>query len=302
MSDDRLRVAFVDAFTREPLTGNAAGVVPDASELSADQCQAIARELSISETAFLFPSESADRRIRYFTPTQEVALCGHATIGAHVHLHEEGVVGAGSHALETNVGDLEIEITEDGTVWMTQTAPSVRQADVSVDRVADALGIDRASIDAVETDLPLAVASTGLPFLIVPVAFFADLRDAAPDMAAIEALSDELDVTGVYLFTFDALESEATLHARMFAPSSGVPEDPVTGTASGAVGGYLRHFAAFDGEFPDELRLEQGHFMDRPGQVRVRVDEQVRVGGQGVPVLDGRLAVPDDPDDEILEA
>jgi PhzF family phenazine biosynthesis protein len=303
MTEDRLRVRYVDAFTTEPLTGNPAGVVPDASGLSGEQCQAIARELSVSETAFVLPSGSADRRIRYFTPTQEVDLCGHATVGAHVHLHDEGVLDAGAHTVETAVGDLDVDIDTDGTVWMTQNAPSVRQADVSIERVAEALGIDRASIEAVETDLPLGVASTGLPFLIVPAAFFSDLSDAAPDLTAIEELSADLDVAGVYLFSFDALDADATLHARMFGPASGVPEDPVTGTASGAVGGYLRRFDAFDGDLPDELVCEQGHFLQRPGRVRVEVGDEVRVGGRGVPVLDGTLTVPAEPtDDSILEA
>jgi PhzF family phenazine biosynthesis protein len=303
MSEDRLEVRFVDAFTQEPLTGNPAGVVPEAAGLSDDQCQAIASELSVSETVFVLESGSADRRLRYFTPTQEVDLCGHATIGAHVHLHDAGVVDPGTHTIETTVGDLAVELTDDGMVWMTQNAPTVQMADVAHERVADALGIDQAAIDAVETDLPVAVASTGLPFLIVPVAFFSTLSDAEPDMAAIEALSEELEVAGVYLFTFDALDAEATLHARMFGPASGVSEDPVTGTASGAVGGYLRHFGAFDGDMPDELVLEQGHFLDRPGNVRVRVGDEVRVGGHGVPVLDGTLTVPSKEDDDgILEA
>jgi PhzF family phenazine biosynthesis protein len=86
-------------------------------------------------------------------------------------------------------------------------------------------------------------------------------------------------------------------------PSLGIAEDPVTGTASGAVGGYLRHVDAFDGDEPDELRFEQGHFLDRPGHVRVRVEaEGVRVGGRATVALDGEIRIPDDGDDEIIEA
>ena len=295
------RVVQVDAFTDEPLTGNPAGVVPDADGLSDDQMQAIAAEMAVSETAFLRPSEAADSRIRYFTPTQEVDLCGHATIGTFAHLHDEGLE-PGTTALETNVGVLEIEVEADGTVWMSQDEPTIREVDVDYDRVADALGVDRAALEGASADLPLAVASTGLPFLIVPITYLSDVGSAEPDMAAIEALTDAVDATGIYLFTFDALAAESTLHGRMFAPSAGVPEDPVTGTASGAVSAYLDRFGAFDGDLPEEPRLEQGHYVDRPGTVRVRLDDGVQVGGRGVTVIDGSLVVPDDEEDDILEA
>ncbi|WP_226481389.1 PhzF family phenazine biosynthesis protein [Natrinema amylolyticum] len=295
------RIVQVDAFTDEPHTGNPAGVVPDADGLSSDQMQAIAAEMAVSETAFLRSSETADRRIRYFTPTQEVDLCGHATIGAFAHLRDEGLE-PGVTTLETNVGTLEIEVEDDGTVWMTQDEPTIREVDVGYDRVADALGVDRAALEGASDDIPLAVASTGLPFLIAPITYLSDVGDADPDAAAIEALTDDVDATGVYLFTFDALEAESTVHGRMFAPGAGVPEDPVTGTASGAVSAYLDRFGAFDGDLPEELRLEQGHYVDRPGIVRVRLDDAVRVGGRGVTVLDGSLVVPEPDDDEILEA
>ncbi|APW96343.1 PhzF family phenazine biosynthesis protein [Halobiforma lacisalsi AJ5] len=300
------RIVQVDAFTDEPLAGNPAGVVPDADDLSTEQMQAIADEMAVSETAFLRSSAAADRRIRYFTPTQEVDLCGHATIGSFAYLHEREGLEPGTTTLETNVGVLEIEVAEDGTVWMTQDAPQIREVDVGYDRVADALGVDRAALEGASDDIPLAVSSTGLPFLIVPITYLSDLGSADPDMNAVEDLADAVDAAGVYLFTFDALERESTLHGRMFAPGAGVPEDPVTGTASGAVGAYLDRFGAFDDEFPEELRLEQGHYVDRPGIVRVRVGnkdgEGVRVGGRGVVALEGSLVVPDDEEDEILEA
>ncbi len=295
------RILQVDAFTDDPLSGNAAGVVPDADGLSDDQMGAIAAEMAVSETAFLRSSEAADRRLRYFTPTQEVDLCGHATIATFAHLHDEGLE-PGTTTVETNAGVLEIDLEADGTVWMTQETPRVRQVDVDYGRVADALGVDREALEGSSADLPLSVASTGLPFLIVPITYLSDVGTADPDLAAVESLTDEVDATGVYLFTFDTLEGESTLHGRMFAPGAGVPEDPVTGTASGAVGAYLDHVGAFDDEFPEELRLEQGHYVDRPGLVRVRVDSSVQVGGRAVTALDGSLVVPEDEADEILEA
>jgi len=298
---DTRRALLVDAFAAEPLAGNAAGVVPAAADLSTDQMRAIARELAASETAFVLPSGSADRRLRYFSPSQEVDLCGHATIAAHAHLREDGAVDPGEHTVETNVGVLDVEIERDGAVWMTQGTPRVERVDVGYERLGDALGIDPAALSDVGADAPTAVATTGLPFLIVPVNFLENLGAADPDSDAVAALAAEHDAAGVYAFTFDALDAESTLHARAFAPGLGIPEDPVTGTAAGACGAYLREIGAFD-DLPEEMVFEQGHYLDRPGRVRVRVGADVRVGGRAVTSLDGRLTVPPDEEDDIVEA
>jgi PhzF family phenazine biosynthesis protein len=301
-------MALVDAFTTDPLSGNAAGVIPDAEELSSHQQQAIARELAVSETAFLSSSTEADRKIRYFTPTQELSLCGHATIAAHALLGEEDVIAPGSHSLETDRGVLEIEIEDDGTVWMQQESPTVVQREIDYDQLAAALGTDPATLQDVGADIPVARASTGLPVLIVPINFLESLSGLQPDLAAIERLSADHDVAGIYVFTFDTLSTDSTAHGRFFAPAVGVDEDPVTGTASGACAAYLDSVgsAAFD-ELDDELRFEQGHFLDRAGLVRVRLERDgsgrdVWVGGQAVTTVEGTLTVPDEDVDEIIEA
>ncbi len=331
------RALLVDAFTDEPLAGNVAGVVPAADGLTGEEMGRIAAELGASETAFVLDGEDGtDERIRYFTPTTEVDLCGHATIASYAALFAENEVDSGDRTLRTNVGDLAITVESDGTVWMRQNPPTVdvlgggdedddtdSAAPLNADRLGDALGIDPAALRDIGADLPVAVASTGLPWLVVPVNFLQHLGRADPDAAAIEAISEECDVAGVYAFTFDTLEADSTLHGRAFAPAVGVDEDPVTGTASGAVGGYLRAVDAFDGEFPEELRFEQGHFLDRPGYVRVRVGAvssgsdgasdvdlrgesaiSVAIGGEAVVSMDGALRLPADGDDEsgIIEA
>jgi PhzF family phenazine biosynthesis protein len=140
-----------------------------------------------------------------------------------------------------------------------------------------------------------------LPFLVVPVNFLERLGEADPDLDAVADLAADHDATGVYAFTFDTLDAASTLHARMFAPGAGVPEDPVTGTASGACGAYLHAVDAFD-DPPAEMRFEQGHFVDRPGVVRVQVADEVRVGGRAVTALDGSLVVPPADADDIVEA
>ena len=306
---DSTRALLVDAFTTEPLAGNVAGVVPDATGLTDDQLARIAAELGASETAFVTPASAASDgfetgyRIRYFTPSAEVDLCGHATVAAFTVLFDDGVIDTGEHPIHTNAGRFTVSVTDAGRVWMRQDAPSVDPVDADLDRFATALGVDPAALRDVGADLPVAVASTGLPFLVVPVNFFERLGEADPDDEAIERLSAEFDAAGVYAFTFDALEGDSTLHGRAFVPSLGISEDPVTGTASGAVGGYLRHVDAFDGDEPDEMAFEQGHFLDRPGHVRVRVEEDgVRVGGRTTVALDGEIRVPNEESDGILEA
>ena len=293
------RACLVDAFTDEPLRGNAAGVVPDAEGLTDEQMQAVARELGASETAFLLPTDEADRRVRYFTPETEVDLCGHATVGSHALLYADGTLEPGVHSLATNVGVLDVEVESGGRVWMTQDDPEIREVEAEYDRLGAALGIDPAAMRDVGADLPVAYASTGLPFLVVPVNFLEHVGNADPDMRAIAELSDEFDAAGVYAFTFDTLDAESTLHARMFAPRAGVPEDPVTGTASGAAGAYLDRFGAID---VSEMRFEQGHFLDRGGVVHVEVGEAVRVGGDAVVSFEGRLLVPAAAEDDILGA
>ncbi len=296
------RALLVDAFTDEPLAGNAAGIVPDAEGLTDEQMAAIARELNASETAFLCPSSTADHRIRYFTPAGEIDLCGHATVAAGAWLADERGLPDGEHTIETGVGVIDIEL-DGGTVRMRQEVGDVTRVDPGYDRIASALGIDSATLADVGADLPVATASTGLRYLVVPVNFLAALSGAEPDFGAIEALTDEFDATGLYAFTFDALEGDSTLHGRMFAPAVGIDEDPVTGTASGAVGAYLREVEAFDGELPEEMVFEQGHFIDRPGWVRVRArTDPIEVGGRAVTALDGTIAVPELGDDGIIEA
>lgn len=313
---DRTRGLLVDAFTDEAYAGNPAGVVPEAGELDAGQMQAIAAELGASETAFVMDSAKGDHRLRYFTPSTEVDLCGHATIASLVHLSNEGAIRPGDATVETNVGVLDVAVEDDGTAWMTQSQPAVRTVDPDTDRVAAALGMAPNAIESVRAELPLAVADTGLPFLVVPVGFLSDLGAASPDDEAVDSLATSVDAVGVYAFTFDTLEAASTVHGRAFVPGAGVPEDPVTGTASGAAAAYLRHVGAFEGggtapgssdvsvpdKVPEEIVFEQGDFVDRPGRVRVRMGETIRVGGTATTVLDGELIVPEPNDEEILEA
>jgi PhzF family phenazine biosynthesis protein len=295
---ERREVRVVDAFTTDPLSGNPAGVVPDADGLTEDQMRAVAGELGASETAFVRSAEDADRRLRFFTPAEEIGLCGHATVAAHAHLYAEGRVEADTYNVATAAEDVTVEVEADGTVWLTTGAPTVEAAGVPPARVADALGIDAGHVVA---DLPLAVADAGVPYLVVGLDYLSTLHGADPDDAAVAACCDEAGATGLYAFTFDTLGAGAAAHGRAFLPGVGVPEDPVTGTATAAATGYLEWAEAYD-DWPGELEFEQGHVLDRPGRVRARLDGTVAVGGRAVTSLTGSVAVPSATEDDILEA
>jgi len=293
---------LVDAFATEPMAGNPAGVVPGADGLADEQLQSIANELGASETAFVCSADGADRRLRFFTPEREVDLCGHATVAAHACLHERDHIDDGQYTMATEAGTFDVEVKADGTVWMEQGTADIREVDLSEDDVADALGIDVATMRDVGADLPLVTADTGFPWLVVPINYFQHLSGVDPDFRAIESLCEQAGAQGLYAFTFDTISGESTLHGRAFAPLAGIREDPVTGTAAGACGAYVRRYGALDSTV-EQIVVEQGHFLDRPGTVRVDTDgSEVWIGGRATTTLDGTLTVPAAADDdEIIE-
>lgn len=313
----------VDAFTDVPFGGNPAGVVPDAAGLDEREMQLIAREMNVSETAFVLPATEpgANLRVRFFTPANEVDLCGHATIGTFYLLAATGrlTITPGTTMTihqQTGAGVLPVDITataDGGTeaVMMTQTTPKFWQPIVDIDTVARILGLDRGEITG-----PVQAVSTGLPDLIVPVKDLAALRHMDPDMPALAKYCAQYGIIGVHPFTFETIERGSTVHCRDFAPAVGIIEEAATGTASGALGAYLvqhglvrpsvghatqdsshgsAHEGAPGGAFT--ITCEQGHMLGRPSLIRVEVTgspgriEQVRVGGRAVIVLSGKMSL-----------
>jgi len=296
------QVLLVDAFAAEPTTGNPAGVVPDATGLSDDQLWALADELGAGETAFLLDSETADRRVRTLDPHSATERDRYGALAAHTVLFERSELDAGEYTVETDRGVRDVELKSDGTVWTELGDVDIREVDQSLDDVADALGVDDATLRDVGADLPLAVADVGVPWLMVPINYFEHLSAVEPNMAAIDSLCAKMDAEGLYAFSFDTISGESTLHGRAFTPTGGRREQPATGTAAGAAGAYVRRHGALDDTI-EQVVVEQGQFLDRPGTVRVDTDGlEVWVGGRGVTTLEGSVTVPDaEPDDEIIE-
>ncbi len=281
-----IRIKQVDAFTKSPFAGNPAGVVTAAEGLSAQEMQAIAKEMNCSETAFVLPSQEADLRLRYFTPAQEVDLCGHATIAALHALHEEGRL-TGAVRAETNVGVLELEAGDD-MQWMRQDTPRFRNFAEPAEELCAILGLGP---DDLDPSTPIGIAYTGLWDLLVPVQGLDALRRAKPDMRLLAQHNGSRGIVSTHLFCRPTQLPQSSLHTRDFSPAAGVPEDPHTGTASGALGAYLVRAGRLA---PGRHVFEQGWTVGRPGLIHVEVapmGSSVRVGGEAVTVLTGSMAL-----------
>lgn len=285
---------IVDAFTQTPYAGNPAGVVFHDRSLTGAQMQKIAGELHL-ESAFVAADTSggADYRVAYYTGAARVPLCGHDTIAAVATLRHRGQIPApGRVRLATDVGMLCVTINEAGEVPMEQALP-IYGTEIDAGDILQALGLNHVGMP-----LPRQVVSTGTPFLLLCVSSPETVDGLAPDMSRLAAVLPD-DVAGVYVWTWAELGSDALVHARCFAPAIGLPEDPVTGTASGALGAYLaRHRPGLiDANGLLEFRTEQGTAMGRPGSARVRVQTSgervtgVEVSGYAVIAGQGTLRV-----------
>lgn len=271
----------VDAFTTEPFTGNIAGVVPKADGLTDAQMQRIAREMNVSETAFLMaPTDrKAHMRVRFFTPTSEIRLCGHATIASFHVLVEKGMLQAPAKvALQTNVGVLEVDVRADGEVYLSADSLAFENSPLQRGEIARMLGLPEADI--------LHGGAVVRRTLFVRVSGLRAMREMRPDLAAIKAEYDRLD--GLVPISLETSGPDVLTRMRFFAPGLGIDEDPVTGTAHMGLVAYLRIL----GVIGDKARFvgEQGHECGRPGRVTVEADGGlVRVGGRAVTTLEGRI-------------
>ncbi len=299
----QLTIHQVDAFTREPLTGNPAAVVPQGSEqLSEAQMQRIATEMNLSETAFVLPPTDptlADLRLRWFTPACEVPLCGHATIATFHTLAALDLltVGAGIDLrLETLSGVLPIRVepSSDGvTVRMGLPTPTFSERNDLREPLAAAFGVE------LDPSQPVEVTDRG--YVFAPVADLATLHRMTPDMTALVAIDRAHGLWGFTPYTTHSTDPAAHGQSRFFAPGHGVDEDPVTGSSSGPLGVLLhRHgHAPTPVEGVVMLTVEQGQAIGRPGRMDVRftVGPAGEIGalsilGRAVTVLTGTLHLP----------
>ena len=270
----------LSAFTTDPNGGNPAGVwigdqLPDAAEM-----QRIATAVGYSETAFIAPGTGATRTIRYYSLEAEVSFCGHATIAAGVLLGEQD--GDGTYQLETAGGIVPVSVTvRDGRreAALTSVAPRYEPASARlVDEVLAALGWERRDLDA---SIPPARAFAGAWHLVLAASTPARLAALRYDFAAMKALMLEDGLTTLQLIW---RAEPGVFHARNPFPVGGVVEDPATGAAAAALGGYLREAGLV--QAPYSFTILQGEAMGRPSRVSVHVPMTggIVVSGGAVPI------------------
>ncbi len=299
----RYRFVTADVFTEEPFGGNPLAVLPDARGLDDGQMQKIAREFNLSETVFVLPpAEPAHtRRLRIFTPATEIPFAGHPTVGTALVLARLGAVplqGAITRIVfGEGAGPVPVTITaRQGRAAFAQlSAPRAPEllAERPAALVASALSL--APSDLVTAQGLPQVVSCGLPFLLVRLTSREALGRARLNRSVWARHLEGTDAAHLFLFTDDTDEHD--FRARMFAPGGGVEEDPATGSAAAALGGWLGSTAAMtDGTI--RCTIAQGLEIGRPSRLEVEVDKRagavaaVRVGGAAVLISEGTIEVP----------
>ena len=286
----RYAVDWVDAFSDRPFGGNGCAVVHDGAVLDVETSCAFVREPSLTECTFTGPSDVADFRVRYFLASREVGFAGHPTLATAAALRHRGLIGD-KVTFETGAGIVPVEIAADGTITMTQVAPRFgATADPAL--VAAAFGLPAEAVLGTPQ-----VVSTGMAFCVTVLRDRAALEAARIDRSAWERLHDALGhsdppMEEPFLVTLEGATAQGDTHARLLITPPSPPEDPFTGSATGAMASYLWHHGLID--LPDFV-AEQGHIMGRPGQAQVAVlgprdaIQGVRVGGKAHVLMTGAL-------------
>ncbi len=294
----------LDVFTERRLAGNPLAVVTDgAANLSTAAMQAIAREFNLSETVFVLPTDKPahSAKARIFTPSRELPFAGHPTIGTAVLLAELRAGTTSDEALivlDQAIGTVRVGVRlRKGAPYAEFDAPKIPvEAGLlpSADRLAAGLGLLPSEI-GFENHKPTCFAA-GNAFAFVPVSSLDAIARARPQFPHWNAAFEEQGLVGAFLYTRQCVHTTSAFHARMFAPASGVPEDPATGSAAVCFAGVVKHFDTLpDGQH--RRIVEQGYEMGRPSEIALTVDvtqgklTNVRIGGHAVRVAEGKMAI-----------
>lgn len=281
-----LRFKQVDVFTRRPFAGNPVAVVLEAAGLDAGQMQRIAAWTNLSETTFVLPpsSPAADYRLRIFTPRAELPFAGHPTIGSAHAVLEAGLATPRDGVLrqECGAGILSLEV-EGERLWLE--APAATEAVLGKDDLAAIARILGAPVRGVPS-----IINVGPRWLVAEIADAAAVAALAPDMPALAALSDRLQVGGATVFG-ESRDGRSAIHVRSFAPAHGIVEDPVCGSGNISVAAWLRMRGQAD-RFGADYVARQGMQLGRDGEAFLRFrGERILLGGSAVTCVDGSLRV-----------
>lgn len=296
-----------DVFTDQIFGGNPLAVFPNAQGLSTRQMQLITREFNLSETAFVLPPQDPanTRQVRIFTPAKELPFAGHPTIGTAFVLSASREIELVSEKttiiLEEGIGPIPVTITQKhGEITFCQLSaskpPEFGPPPPPVHQIAEVLSLDPTFLLG-EPYAPQAV-SCGVPFLFVGLQNRELLAEVRINYPAWQNILSDFWATEIFVFCFDPERPDSDLRARMFAPAMGIAEDPATGAAATALGGYLGiRNQSQSGTL--EWVVEQGFEMGRPSILKVETDKReaeivsIRVGGQAVLVSEGWMEIAD---------
>ena len=285
----------VDVFANEPFGGNPLAVFPDAQGMDDCLMQKIAREMNLSETTFVFPSSmpGTDFDIRIFTPGKEIPFGGHPVIGTAHALQIAGKIKRDSRSicLGTKVGAIAVNL-DGGYYSMSQTLPVFETCEISIDLFAKALSLDA---EAIDRRWAPQIVSTGFPAIFLPLKSPDVLGQIKINLSYLENILNKVDM--IYVFSLGAIADDAVIHVRSFAPFIGIPEDPATGSAGGALGAYLVRQRIIPDEFFKKIHIKQGFEMGRPSSIKVEIEEyegqikSVQVGGTSLLVMQGSMII-----------
>ena len=286
----------VDAFTDRPLGGNPCAVLFETDGLTDETMLAIAREMNLSETAFVYQSMRADYGARYFTPGGEIPLAGHPTIATVHALVDSGRLPLTGEIteiiLELQAGLIPVEISSKEGKILDITMTQIRPLFMATYTPGDVLPVFGLTTEDLLPNSIIQTVSTGTPQLMVSLRDLEILKRIQIDMPGFSALHAQGDFFSAHLFCLGGATSAGDTFARHFAPPPDIIEDPFTGSATGGMAAYLWHYGLIDQQ---AFIAEQGHWLSRPGQATVeligpRDDIQaVKVGGQAVTVMHGEF-------------
>lgn len=273
----------INAFAKTINGGNEAGIVLKADHFNEDQMKKIAANLGFSETAFVMKSDAADFKVRFFTPVQEVDLCGHATIGTFSALAILNHVKPEKYTQETLAGLLTVEINDDLSVMMQQPIPLYGEI-IDKKEIADSLNI---TLNDLSAELPVQIVSTGLKDIIIPINKMEILDGIHPNFNKIEEISRRYDAVGYHVFSLKT-QDQVNASCRNFAPLCGIPEESATGTSNGALACYLYKYGKISDEQIGKILIQQGFSMNKLSEIiaslGVKDKEviEVKVGGKSL--------------------
>ncbi|MFC6720069.1 PhzF family phenazine biosynthesis protein [Halobacteriaceae archaeon SHR40] len=297
---ERRQVLLVDVFAEEPTGGRPVAVVPDAS-LPDNQLDAIASELS---TSGVVTDDDGTLTYRDRDGTQAVIT---AAVGGYAALSNRGSIASGTHELVVDgvqsapSDPFLVDLADDGSVSVDVPHETPEPVTVETEKIAAAVGVDVATLDDVGADLPAAKTDAFGGTVSVPVNFLEHLSSASPDVGALASLLESEDCSRLFAFTFDTLEPDTDVHARVFDPDAAGNERPASGVGAAACSAQCARWSAFDGD-RERITFETGRFIDRPGRIETTVSEQPTVGGTALTVLDADISLPPEEDgDGIIE-